>query len=79
MQVVSVGKEKCTVDLESGQAKLLAALRFSEKCAEEFRYLKVKSEKVSVNEKADGITVGGEFVCIENIGKEVPLEIEETE
>ncbi|MBR4859494.1 MAG: sporulation protein YqfD [Clostridia bacterium] len=76
---LSVGKEKCTVNLESGQVKLLAALRFSETCAEEFRYLKVKSEKVSVNEKADGITVGGEFVCIENIGKEVPLEIEETE
>ena len=74
-----IHNDKCTVNLDTDQTKLLAALRFSEMCAEEFRYLKVKSENVSVNEKADGVTVGGEFVCVENIGKEVPLEIEETE
>lgn len=74
-----IHNNKCTVSLDSGQAKLLAALRFSESCAEEFRYLKVQSEELFENENADGFTVGGEFVCIENIGKEVPLEIEETD
>ena len=73
-----IQNEKCTVNLDGGQANLLAAMRFYEMCAEEFRYLKVQNEKISANEKNDGITVGGEFVCIENIGKEVPLEIEET-
>lgn len=73
-----INNEKCTVNLDGGQANLLAAMRFYEMCAEEFRYLKVQNEKISANEKDGGITVVGEFVCIENIGKEVPLEIEET-
>lgn len=73
-----IQNEKHTVNLDNSRAKLLAATRFCEMCSEEFRYVKVKSEKISENEKADGITIGGEFVCIENIGKEVPLEIEET-
>ena len=73
-----VQRENHTVMLNDKQVKLLAEIRFFEQCADEFRYLKVESDKISVNMQPDGCSVSGEFVCIENIGKEIPLEIEET-
>ncbi len=72
-----IQNEKCTVNLDDEQAKTLAFLRFFEQCAEDFRYLKVQSEKITAEAKPDGCNLSGEFECIENIGKEIPLEIEE--
>lgn len=70
--------EKCTVALNDEQAQLLAGLRFFEQCAEEFRYLKTESEKITADIQPDSCTFSGDFVCVENIGREIPLEIEET-
>ncbi len=69
--------EEVTVNLNENQAQLLASLRFFEKCADEFRYLKTESEKITAEVSPEGSTFSGEFICIENIGKEIPLEIEE--
>lgn len=73
-----VQRKNCTVKLNDKQVKLLAELRFFEQCADEFRYLKIETDKISAKMHPDGCTVSGEFVCIENIGREIPLEIEET-
>lgn len=73
-----IRNEKVTVSLDDEQAKRLALLRFSEMCADEFRYLDVQSEKADIKSQPHGCTVSGSFVCMENIGREVPLEIEET-
>lgn len=67
------------ITLDEEQTKLAVYADFMEKCTEEFRYLKV--EKSEITEKnADGnFTVSGKFVCLENIGKEIPMEIEENQ
>ena len=71
--------EESELTLTENRARLAAYSDFLEKCTEEFRYLKV--EKSDIKEKtADGeFTVSGEFVCLENIGKEIPMEIEESQ
>lgn len=71
-------KESVEIKLTDEQAQMLAGLRFFEQCAEEFRYLKTESEKITADIQPDGCTFSGDFVCIENIGREIPLEIEET-
>lgn len=71
-------KESVAVKLTDEQAQLLAGLRFFEQCSEEFRYLKTESEKITADTQQDGCTFSGEFVCIENIGREIPMDIEET-
>ncbi len=72
------GRETAEIKLTDEQAQLLAGLRFFEQCAEEFRYLKTESEKITADIQPDGCIFSGDFVCIENIGREIPLEIEET-
>ncbi len=71
-------KEQVAVKLTDDQVQLLARLRFFEQCAEEFRPLITESEKITADIQPDGCTFSGDFVCIENIGREIPLEIEET-
>lgn len=68
---------ECSVKLNDEQTEMLAGLRFFTECAGEFRFLKTESEKITAETKPDGCAVSGEFVCIENIGREIPLEIEE--
>ena len=67
--------KSCTQELNVMQYIAYAQRGDFEKCAEEFRYMKV--EKGEITEKnADGnLTVSGKFVCLENIGKEIPMDI----
>lgn len=81
-----VGKTECReisfeekeITLNEGRLRLMAASRFLEQCAEDFRYLKVESGEISESSTSGICTVSGEFVCLENIGKEIPMEIEES-
>lgn len=67
------------ITLSENRMRLAAYSEFMEKCTEEFRYLKVEQSEIT-EKNADGkITVSGKFVCLENIGKEIPMEIEEME
>ena len=68
--------EETAITLSPEKKKALAYLRFTDLCAEEFRYLEVEKAEISSNKNGD---FSGEFVCIENIGKEHPMQIEETE
>ena len=65
-------------ELTPEQAKMLATLEFYEKCTEEFRGLKVEKHEISFAQDEKGCSVGGNFVCIENIGEERKMQIEET-
>ncbi|MBQ3007700.1 MAG: sporulation protein YqfD [Clostridia bacterium] len=67
-----------TLRLTQEQAKMLATLEFYEKCTEEFRGLKVEKHEISFAQDEKGCSVGGNFVCIENIGEERKMQIEET-
>lgn len=73
-----IRKESVDIKLTDEQTRLLAGLRFFEQCAEQFRYLKTENKKITADLQPDGCTFSGDFVCIENIGREIPLEIEET-
>ena len=75
VETVTANKE---TELNEKQGELLAKVRFFEKCTSEFRYLKAESGKITVNKSENGTAVTGEFVCLENIGKEIPMDIEET-
>lgn len=77
VRCVKTERENVSVSLSDEQARLVAGLRFFEQCTEDFRYLKAESKKITADAKPDGCALSGEFVCIENIGKEIPLEIEE--
>lgn len=71
--------EECAVTLNEAETQLLAALRFFEECTVEFRYLETESSAIRTEQSKNACAVIGEFVCIENIGKEIPMEIEEKE
>ncbi len=62
--------------LSTEKTKILGFLRFADMCACKFRYLEVEKSKITVKNNGD---YSGEFVCIENIGKEHPMQIEESE
>lgn len=68
-----------TLTLTQEQAEMLALLEFHEKCAEDFRGLKVEKYEISSAKDEKLCTVGGNFVCLENIGEERKMQIEETE
>ncbi len=80
-----VGITECTqtvyqsgeIELSAGRAKLLAFLRFFEQSSEEFRYLEVERTEISFDSKSNSV-FNGEFVCLENIGTERPMQIEES-
>lgn len=67
--------EETEITLSPKQTKLLAYLRFFESSSEDFRYLQVEQAEISINEKS-GCTVSGKFMCLENIGIEKPMQIE---
>ena len=68
--------DKSEIPLSTDRRKALGFLRFADMCACEFRYLEVEKIEIEVKDNAD---YSGEFVCIENIGKEHPMQIEEAE
>lgn len=74
----SIDFEECTVDLSESRVKLAAMLRFIEKCTVDFRYLQVKESKITKTFSNGIFTVDGNFLCLENIGSEIPMEIEES-
>lgn len=69
--------EKSMVNLNENQTQLLATLRFFDKCTEEFRYLETEKSEITASQSKNGCAMNGKFVCIENIGEEIPMEIEE--
>lgn len=76
-ECVDIEYTQSTVALSAEQTELLAVLRFYEKCSEEFRYLRVEKEDVSFAKSESACSFGGKFVCIENIGEERKMQIEE--
>ena len=63
------------IKLNEKQADMLATHRFLDECAETFRYMQVEEMKTA----SDKATMRGEFICLENIGKEQLMQIELTE
>ena len=55
------------------EAQLLCALTFFDRCCEDFRWLTVEDAQI----RADADGLHGDFLCTENIGACVPLEIAE--
>ncbi len=67
--------EETDINLTQTQADLLATHRFLDECAETFRYMQIEEMKTA----SDKSSVSGEFVCLENIGKEQLMQVELTE
>lgn len=65
--------------LSADKTKLLTALRFFDKCSEEFRYLKTENNKIKLFQNETECRINGDFVCLENIGREITMEIEQNE
>ncbi len=65
--------EEKGINLSDEQKNLLGFLRFTDMCTEEFRYLEVEESEI----KSDNGEFTGEFTCLENIGEEHPMQIEE--
>ena len=63
--------------LSEERTKALALLRFFDKCAADFRYLKLEKTDISCNSSDKGCIVSGEFTCLENIGEERAMQIEQ--
>ena len=70
--------EESEITLTENQVKLSAYSEFLEECAEKFRYMKVENGEITEKNADGNLTVSGKFVCLENIGKEIPMDIEET-
>ena len=70
-----VGYRESQITLTENQAKQLALHRFFGECAETFRYMQIEEYEISY--ERDSIV--GEFTCLENIGKEQLMQIEETD
>ena len=68
--------EETKISFSPEQRKMLAFLRFTDLCAQEFRYLEVEKSEIKSDENGG---FSGRFVCVENIGKEHPMQIEQTE
>lgn len=64
--------------LSPEKTALLTAMEFYEKYAEEFRFMKIEKSEISFSKGEDACSIGGEFVCLENIGEERKMQIEET-
>ena len=65
--------------LSADKTKLLTVLRFFDKCSEEFRYLKTENNKIKLFQNETECRIKGDFVCLENIGREITMEIEQNE
>ncbi len=68
--------EEAQIALTPEKQNAMSFMSFADMCEEEFRYLNVTDSQVT----ADGNGgFSGEFECLENIGKEHPMQIEQTE
>ena len=67
--------EEAQIPLSPEKQNAVGFMRFADMCAEEFRYLEVSESKVTADGKGG---FSGEFECLENIGKEYPMQIEQT-
>ena len=67
-----------TCSLNESDALLLASLRHSEFCLEEFRGNEIENSRLKVKATDSSVIISGEFDCLENIGAESPMMIEET-
>ena len=67
------------ISLSKEQTTLLASLRFFDECSKQFRYLKIENSQISETVSESACTLGGKFVCLENIGEERKMQIEESE
>lgn len=70
-------KEETDITLSAAQTRQLAVLRFFRSCSEDFRYLKSEESEIKLSQAENSCKISGDFVCIENIGREIPMEIEE--
>lgn len=77
-ECVDTVTESKEIKLDEKQTELLAKVRFFGKCTSEFRYLKAENGKITVDSDENGVYVNGDFECLENIGREIPMDIEET-
>lgn len=68
--------EETEITLSQAQTRLLAQLRFFKNSSEDFRYLQVEQSEITADDQS-GCTVSGKFTCLENIGLERPMQIEE--
>ena len=66
--------EEAEIVLTEKQAKQIALHRFLGECAETFRYIQVEEYEIY----KENNLISGEFTCLENIGKEQLMQIEET-
>lgn len=66
------------ITLSKEKTKLLATLGFFESCSEQFRYIGLESTAISFAQSEDACSFGGNFVCLENIGKERKKIIEQS-
>ena len=69
--------EERDINLSEKQTHMLVMLRFFDECTTQFRYLKTENSKIATAKNKNGFTMNGDFVCLENIGKEVPMDIEQ--
>ncbi len=68
-----------TVNLNKNDSELLALLRFTDERLDEFRGKEVKNARTDICSEKGKIKISGNYDCIENIGAEAPLEIENIE
>lgn len=73
----AVSKE-AEVTLSEEQTQMLAVLKFFKSCTEDFKYLQTEKSDIKLSINKNGCEINGAFVCLENIGREIPMEIEET-
>ena len=68
---------ECEINLSRDDCELLAVLRFHKNASEEFRYLEVESGVPVIKGTPETVYYSGKYSCLENIGKSVPMDIEE--
>lgn len=74
---VKNGYKKTETELNEKQTELLGKSEFFGRCVSDFRYLEAENVKIKEDSSPQGFTISGEFTCLENIGKEILMEIEE--
>lgn len=67
--------EENEIILSAERKNLLGFLRFTDMCTEEFRFLEVEETDIKADSNGG---FSGDFICLENIGREHPMQIEET-
>lgn len=61
---------------DAGKLRLLALEEHFSKCSEELRYVKVSNSRTVLRQSESGVTVTGEYRCIENIGERKVIDVD---